>query len=266
MEIYYTIVPLFFLAALFHSSVGFGGGSSYLAIMAIFLVPYQTMPIIALICNIIVVTGGVYLYYKSNHIKIFDIIPFVIGSIPLSYLGGKISIDKNIFLILLACTLLVASFNLIFFNSEKRHELKKRYLKKQINRGVDEDRPFVNFIFNMSIGAFIGFISGLVGIGGGIFLSPLLYLIGWGYAKKISATASVFILVNSIAGLSGQIVKNGFHFSVELMTILPLCLAVFIGGQLGSRLGIFKLSELVLKRITAMIAFMAGIRILIHVV
>ena len=266
MELYYAIAPLFFLAALFHSSVGFGGGSSYLAIMAIFLLPYQSMPVIALICNIIVVTGGVYLYYKSGHIKFMDIIPFILGSIPLSYLGGKIALEKDIFLILLAFTLLIASFNLLIFNSQKGHESRFRYMNKKNPYFHDKNDRFKSFYLNVGIGSLIGFISGLVGIGGGIFLSPLLYIIRWGYAKKISATACLFILVNSIAGLSGQFVKSGFQLNIDLLSIIPLCFAVLLGGQLGSRLGIFKLSEIILKRITAIIAFIAGMRIIFHVV
>jgi hypothetical protein len=258
MDIIFTIAPLFFLIALIYSSVGFGGGSSYLAIMALAAFPYELMPKVALFCNIIVVTGGCYVFYKSGHIKFKKILPFVIGSIPMAYVGGSIQIKKEIFLFLLAITLIIASANMVFFNSEKRKILKIDFFN--ILQESNHNKKFTKQLFGLISGAVIGFVAGLVGIGGGIFLAPLLYMTRWSYAKQISATSSFFILVNSIAGLAGQFSK-GFNDN-DIIQIIPLMIAVFIGGQIGSRLGAFRLSDIIVERATGILIMFTGLRIL----
>ncbi|MCP4131975.1 MAG: sulfite exporter TauE/SafE family protein [bacterium] len=256
MDILFYIIPLFFIIAIIYSSVGFGGGSSYLAVLAVLSFSYTLMPKISLFCNITVVTGGCYIYYKSGHLKFTRVLPFLIGSVPLSFIGGNILIQKEIFLFILAVTLIIAASNMTFFDTRKRAILKQDYFTKK-------NKSFNNSpVLEVLIGCVLGFISGLVGIGGGIFLAPLLYLMRWGYAKQISATASFFILINSIAGLSGQFAKSQLVLQHEMVYIIPAVLTVFLGGQIGSRLGAFKLSEIVIKRTTAIVVFFVGFRML----
>ena len=245
MEFYLLLVS-FFVIALIYSSVGFGGGSSYLALLAqpFFLLLPEVIRPTALLCNIVVVTGGTIIFYKQNKIDWKEIWPFLIASVPLALVGGLWKLDQRPFFILLAVTLLIASI-LLWIQPEK---IKREggSLKRLENK--------------MALGGGIGFLSGLVGIGGGIFLSPILHLMNWSEAKRISALASVFILVNSISGLLGQWARGGLHLEVRF--IFPLLLAVLVGGQVGSRLGATKFNPIYIKRITALLIFVAALNIL----
>jgi len=239
------LIPLFLITALLYSMVGFGGGSTYLALLALFGVSYTYIPSTALICNIIVVSGGCYFFIKEKHFKLKYVLPFLITSMPLAYLGGSLEINKNTFFLLLALSLLIASARM--FLSDNKFKREQNVSTKAI------------WGFGLPIGALLGFLSGVTGIGGGIFLAPVLYLLGWTKAKTVAASASFFILVNSLAGLSGQFYKNSFTIDWEL--ILPLAIAVFIGGQIGSRLSAKNLSLTLLKRLTASLVLFVSLRI-----
>ncbi len=209
---------LFFLTAILYSSVGFGGGSTYLALLLIWGVPYQVFPIIALCCNIIVVSGNCFNYIKAGNINVKLLSPFLISSVPFAFIGGSFQLDKIFFEILLFIVLALAGLSLL--------------LKF---RSLDESKETINNIPKLTsflIGGSIGFISGVVGIGGGIFLSPVLLLIKAGKTRHIATTASLFILINSISGLIGQSTK-GFILN-EIYNYWPLFLLVLIGGQLGN--------------------------------
>ena len=236
------LIPLFFLVATVYSSAGFGGGSSYLAIMALFPMEYTSIRIIALICNITVVSGSVYLYHRHRLIPFGKLLPLVLLSVPLAFLGGTFEISERSFYIMLGAVLVIASFLMMIRNDNKIRRLP----------------PYSNGI----IGGSIGFLSGMVGIGGGIFLSPVLYLTRWHVAKSIAATTAFYILVNSIAGLAGQLTTLKIHINFPL--IISLVLAVFIGGQIGSRLTISRIQPLWIKRISAVLILIVGIRILIQ--
>ena len=189
-----TLSILFFVTAILYSSVGFGGGSTYLALLLIWGVPYAIFPIIALSCNIIVVSGNCFNYIRAGNLNLKLLIPYLIGSIPLSFIGGSLTIEKQIFEILLFFVLLIAGcLLLINFNSYD-----------------DKDKSYKNIPYFMSItiGAILGFVSGIVGIGGGIFLSPILYLLKVARPKHIVTVASLFILINSIFGIAGQLTKE----------------------------------------------------------
>ena len=240
---------LFFTVALLYASVGFGGGSSYLAILALSSIAFTEMRAIALFCNIVVVCSNVFLFYKEKMIDFKKIIPLVIFSIPMAYIGGYLKITEQLFFILLGFTLLFASITM--------------WISKKIN-SENEVLNKSNFIKNSSFGGFIGFISGMVGIGGGIFLSPLLHLTNWDTPKKIAATSSIFILVNSLAGLGGQISNPKFTVNWYLTSILLI--AVFIGGQIGNRLSSKFLSPILLKKATAVLIAFVSIRILLKYV
>lgn len=235
---------LFFVTALIYSSVGFGGGSTYLAILLIWGVPYTIFPVIALVCNIIVVSGNSINFIRSKNINFNLLFPYLIGSIPFAFIGGSIKIEKSLFEILLFCVLLVAGiFLLIESKSFNQEQIK-------INK--------IPRLISISFGSIIGFMSGLVGIGGGIFLSPLLFLMKAGYPRHITSSASLFILINSIFGIAGQLTKD--QVLDQVITYWPLFLSVLIGGQIGSLLNIKFLSNKILALLTSFLVIFVAIR------
>lgn len=239
------IVLFFFTVAILYAAVGFGGGSSYLAILALTGIAFTQIRATALLCNIVVVLGNVFLFQKE---KIFDwekVIPLVLWSIPLAFVGGFLQIKQTFFFILLGFTLLFAAFSM--------------WISKRII-SLEEKKIKISTTKNVGFGGIIGFISGMVGIGGGIFLAPLLHLTNWDSPKKIAATASFFILVNSIAGLAGQYTNPDFIIDWNFTSILLV--TVFIGGQIGSRISNKLLSPIKLKKATAILIAFVSIRIL----
>lgn len=235
------LVVSFFFIALVYSSVGFGGGSSYLALLAVMGTSYELIRPTALLCNIVVVTGGTFLFIREKQLSFKTAWPFVVASIPAAFLGGLWRIQENTFFIVLGFTLVLASVFL------------------WIKPGDSQKSQSTNIALNTGLGGGIGFLSGLVSIGGGIFLSPLLHLMSWGEAKKIAALASFFILVNSISGLAGQLAASA---NLDWKFILPLLAAVLFGGQIGSRLAVRYFNAIYIKRITAVLILVAGINIL----
>lgn len=236
----------FFFVASIYSSVGFGGGSSYLALLALpvfSLLPGEIRPI-ALMCNIIVVTSGSVIFYREGKIVFKEIWPFLIFSLPMAYLGGFWKLGHQTFFIVLGVTLIIAS---LFLWIQPEEFTSKQKQKNSLS-------------LNILLGGGIGFLSGLVSIGGGIFLSPVLHLMRWSEPKKISALASLFILVNSISGLAGQF-AHGIP-PIRPLFVGALMVAVFLGGQVGSRLGAKKFNALYIKRITSLLILVAGIFIL----
>ena len=234
----------FFITAILYSSVGFGGGSTYLALMLIWDIPYYIFPIIALFCNIIVVSGNSLNYIRSGNLKINLLIPYLIGSIPFVFLGASIQIGKELFEILLFIILVIAGiFLFIESKSFNNNEVKINKIPK---------------IISVITGSVIGFISGVVGIGGGIFLSPILFLMKAGYPKQIAAVASLFILINSIFGVAGQLTKD-VVFN-EFLNFWPFFLAVLIGGQIGNFLNIKFLSNKTLALITSLLVIFVAAR------
>jgi uncharacterized membrane protein YfcA len=245
MELNFLLIS-FFTIALVYSSVGFGGGSSYLAVMAqpLFgLLPEVIRPT-ALLCNIVVVTGGTLIFYRQGKISLREIWPFIVASVPMAFVGGFWKLQDATFFILLGITLLAASA-FLWIQEDVKKESSAR-MNSAISKAV--------------IGGFIGFLSGLVSIGGGIFLSPILHFLNWADAKKISALASVYILVNSISGLVGQFSRGLPHLDWTLM--ISLLVAVLLGGQIGSRLGARRFKPIYVRRITAILIFIASLNIL----
>ena len=236
---------LFFVTAILYSSVGFGGGSTYLALLLIWDIPYFILPVIALVCNVIVVSGNSYNYIKSGNFNRELLIPYLIGSIPMAFLGGMISIQKELFELLLFIVLSFAGILLLINN--KSYSEKNFIIKKN------------NIYISIIIGSIIGLISGIVGIGGGIFLSPILFLFKAGLPRQIATTASLFILLNSISGILGQFTKT--NVVDELINYIPLFLVVFIGGQIGNYLNIKFLSNRLLAIITSVLVIIVSIRI-----
>ena len=234
----------FFITAIFYSSVGFGGGSTYLALMLIWDIPYYIFPILALICNIIVVSGNSINYVRYGNLNLKLLTPYLIGSIPFAFFGASISITKELFEILLFVILIIAGiFLLIESKSFNDDQIKINSIPK---------------IISLLIGSIIGFTSGIIGIGGGIFLSPILFLMKAGYPKQIATTASLFILINSIFGVAGQLTKD-IVFD-EFLNFWPLFIAVLIGGQIGNFLNIKFLSGKTLAIITSLLVIFVAIR------
>jgi uncharacterized protein len=235
---------LFFLTAILYSSVGFGGGSTYLALLLIWGIPYEVFPVIALSCNIIVVSGNCFNYIKAGNISYKLLAPYLISSIPLAFIGGTLTISKSFFEILLFVVLIIAGF-LLLFNFKSFDD------SGQVHRKIPK-------IFALFVGGSIGFVSGIVGIGGGIFLSPILLLIRASNAKNIATAASLFILINSIAGIFGQFTK--FTVFYEIQNYWLLFLSVLIGGQIGNFLNIKFFPARILALVTSALVIFVAIR------
>ena len=240
------ILPiLFFITAILYSSVGFGGGSTYLALLLIWDIPYYIFPVIALMCNIIVVSGNSFNYIRAGNHNFNLLLPFLIGSIPFAFLGGALKIDKDFFEILLFLVLSIAGILLLINN--KSYENENLTIKK------------INFIYSLIIGSVLGLVSGIVGIGGGIFLSPILFLLKAERPKIISTTASLFILINSISGIFGQFTKDKTFD--ELMNYWPLFFSVLIGGLIGNYLNLKIFSNRILTILTSLLVIFVSVRI-----
>lgn len=226
--------------------MGFGGGSSYLAMLALpmFALSQIEVRVTALICNLIVVTGGSIIFYRAGNLKWSDILPYILLSIPLAYIGGTMKLSDRVFFLIIGFTLLIASASLWF---QPRVDDTERV----------DPAPLPA---KLAASGAVGFLSGLVSIGGGIFLSPLLHFFRWNKARIISGIASIYILVNSISGLFGQF--SHAIPNLDWKFLLPLLGAVFIGGQIGSRLGARVFNVLYIKRITAVLILVAGVFIL----
>jgi len=235
---------LFFLTATLYSSVGFGGGSTYLALLLIWDVPYLIFPVIALFCNIIVVSGNCFNYIRAGNVNLEILTPYLVSSVPLAFIGGSLSINKSFFEILLFLVLTLAGILLLL--KFKSFDEKIKVYKK------------IPKIMSVLIGGSIGFISGIVGIGGGIFLSPILLLVRVDKAKNITTAASLFILINSTSGLAGQFTKSSVIN--EVYSYWPLFLLVLLGGQLGNFLNLKIFPARALALVTAMLVIFVAIR------
>ena len=236
---------LFLITATLYSSVGFGGGSTYLALLLIWGLPYNVFPIIALSCNIIVVSGNCFNYMRAGNLNIKLLIPYLIGSIPLAFIGGSLPVEKKIFEILLFAVLLIAG-SLLLINFKSYDDKKESYRN-------------IPYFMSIIIGGILGFISGVVGIGGGIFLSPILFLLKVARPKHIIVAASLFILINSVSGIIGQLTKN--LILTEVQDYFYLLIAVLIGGQIGNYLNLKIFTSKLLALVTASLVLFVAIRL-----
>ncbi len=242
---WYWLVPTFFLIATLYSSVGFGGGSSYLALLVLFATDVPFIRTTALLCNLMVVSGNVYWYYHHGHINVRRFLPFVLVSVPLAYVGASLRISEQTFYTILGGTLILSAL-LLFQNTVGKRTLPPRSFP-----------PWLAWLLGGSIGG----LAGLVGIGGGIFLSPLLNHLRWEAPVRIAALASVFILVNSTAGIVGLVAAD--NFQMTLIPTLALLAAVGVGGQCGIRLSLRRFNALAIRRVTALLVMAVGLRTLI---
>tara|TARA_B100000965_G_C19444496_1_gene692402 strand:- start:238 stop:984 length:747 start_codon:yes stop_codon:yes gene_type:complete len=235
---------LFFVTAILYSSVGFGGGSTYLALLIIWGMPYYIFPVIALSCNIVVVSGNCLNYIRAGNLNVKLLTPYLVGSVPLAFIGGSLPIEKKLFEILLFLVLATAGLLLLI----KFKSYDEKY----------ENHRKVPIFFSILIGGILGFISGIVGIGGGIFLSPILFLIRAGNPKHIVTTASIFILINCISGIIGQLTKN--VVLNEIHNYWYLLIAVLIGGQIGNFLNLKIFPTRILALVTSLLVLFVSAR------
>jgi hypothetical protein len=232
---------LLFLVAFLYSSVGHGGASGYLALMAIFAITPDIMKPTALLLNLFVSLTSFIQFYRGKHFNWKIFLPFAIASIPMAFAGGSITVDDDIYKKILGLLLIIPIIRFLFFPNIQVTELKK-----------------ANIALSLLIGAAIGFLSGLIGIGGGIILSPILLLLKWTDMKQTAAISALFIFVNSIAGLAGQL-KKGVQFSPDMYLYVAIA---FVGGVCGAYFGSLKFRHNILKYMLAVVLLVAAYKLL----
>jgi uncharacterized membrane protein YfcA len=235
----------FFCIAVLYSTVGHAGASGYLATMALLSFPAGVMKPTALALNILVALVTSVRFYQAGYFSWRLFWPFALASIPLAYIGGGLTVHATIYKMLVGIALLFSAAYLILRNRAVPEE------------GVIADPPGI--AVSLTTGAVIGFISGLTGVGGGIFLSPVLIMLNWAGLRKTSAVAAVFILVNSLSGLAGY-----FHQGGALPDHLALwSVAVVSGGLIGSTLGATRLNSPVLRMLLGGVLLMSGLKLVV---
>jgi len=235
-----AVVVAIFVVAVLYSSVGHGGASGYLAVMAFVAVaPDITRPT-ALILNVFVASIAAFQFYRAGHFDWKTFFPFAIASIPFAFIGGTISLSAPVYKMILGAALIVAALRLAWkFSAEKEIVAPKFWLA-------------------LLIGAIIGLLSGLIGVGGGIFLTPVLLLTNWTETKKAAGISAMFILVNSISGLLGNYAQ-----ALRLpMNVWIWIFAAVIGGFIGSTLGSRRFDSLILRRVLAIVLAIAGVKLI----
>ncbi len=229
-----------FVVAILYSSVGHGGASGYLALMALFGVSTVFMRASALTLNLFVSAVSFYAYYKGGYFKAKILLPFVLGSMPLAFMGARVQIDPVLYKYILGVFLLIAVARMLYTPKP----LKTAYIKR-------------SFILSIGMGAFLGFFSGMIGIGGGIILSPILLLLGWTNVKETAAISALFIFLNSATGIIGM-ASVGFELTPMIVSWVVVA---FAGGVLGSWLGSFRLSQMRLGYLLAFVLLLASFKL-----
>lgn len=232
---------LLFLVAFLYSSVGHGGASGYLALMAIFSIAPDVMKPTALLLNLFVSLTSFIQFYRGGYFKWKLFLPFAVASVPLAFAGGLITVDATIYKKILGLLLIIPIIRFLFFSNIQVNEIKKS-----------------NTTLSLFIGAGIGFLSGLIGIGGGIILSPVLLLLKWADMKQTAAISALFIFVNSISGLAGQLTK-GIQFSTDMYMYVAIA---FIGGICGAYFGALRFKQTLLKYMLAFVLAVAAYKLL----
>lgn len=240
-ETIWIFYGLLFIVAFLYASVGHGGASGYLALMALFSITPQVMKPTALLLNLFVSLTSFIQFYRGGHFKWKIFLPLALASVPLSFVGGMITIDGTLYKKILGIFLIIPVARFFFFP----------------NTDVSEMKP-ANTWLSLLIGAAIGFMSGLIGIGGGIILSPVLLLLKWTNQKQTAAISALFIFVNSLSGLAGQLQK-GIQFSADMYTYVAIA---FVGGLCGAYFGALRFPQTVLKNVLACVLAIAAYKLL----
>lgn len=214
----WLLAVIFFLVAFLYSAVGLGGGSSYTALLAVFGASHVAIPSISLGLNVIVSSIGSVNFIRKGHARANLILPFLLSSIPFAWLGGQLALSKLIFFSLLLVSLLIVSVRI--------------YLPGDTALKIGFT-PLTSLVVSLLAGGMLGFIAGAVGIGGGVYLVPLILVLGLGTAKQAAAAGVIFVWVNSVVGLLSRYEAD----RLQLDYVLPLVIAVLAGGLIGSTLG-----------------------------
>lgn len=241
METIILFYILLFLVAFLYSSVGHGGASGYLALMALFSITPEIMKPTALLLNLFVSLTSFIQFYRGKHFNWKLFLPFAITSVPMAYLGGRMALADDIYKKILGILLLIPIIRFLFFANIKIEEIKK-----------------ADVILSLLIGAAIGLLSGLIGIGGGIILSPILLLLKWADMKQTAAISALFIFVNSLSGLAGQLQK-GISFSADMYAYVAVA---FVGGICGAYFGSLKFKQNILQYLLAIVLVIASYKLL----
>ncbi len=229
---------LFFVVAFVYSSVGMGGGSSYTALMAIFGLSISVIPMVSLVLNLFVSTIGSYNFLRNKHGRMHIVAPFLISAIPFAYVGGALHLEKEVFLwVLLVSLVLVAVRIYLWEDTGFRFDLTHKQ----------------KIIISLVAGSILGLVAGIVGIGGGVYLVPLIIMLNIGSPKEAAATGAIFVWAVSLSGLISRLQYN----SINLMEYVPLIIAVVVGGFLGSYMGSFKFSPKTLEKTLGVIILLA---------
>jgi uncharacterized protein len=242
ISLFIVFIILLFIMAFLYASVGHGGASGYLAVMALLSVAPDVMKPTALILNLFVSLTAFIHYYKGNHFNLKIFLPLALSSIPLSFLGGMITLEDHIYKTILGLFLFIPIARFLFYESEEI---------KDVNNN--------NMGLSLLMGSSIGFLSGLIGIGGGIVLSPLLVMLKWTNLKQTAAISALFIFVNSLAGILGQSTK-GLHLNGDMIYYIVFA---FCGGYLGAYYGANKFSHKYLKVTLAMVLLIAAVKLIL---
>ncbi len=242
METIYLFYILLFLVAFLYASVGHGGASGYLALMAIFSIAPDVMKPTALLLNLFVSLTSFIQFYRGGYFRMKLFLPFALASVPFAFIGGLITIDASVYKQILGWLLLLPVIRFFFFTNIQVEEQKKHSL-----------------ILAVAIGAVIGFLSGLIGIGGGIILSPVLLLLRWADMKQTAAISALFIFVNSLSGLAGQFTK-GIQFTTDMYLYVIIA---FAGGLVGAYIGSVRLKQGILKYMLATVLLIAAVKLLV---
>ncbi|QNA46228.1 sulfite exporter TauE/SafE family protein [Lacibacter sediminis] len=242
MDFIYFFYILLFLVAFLYASVGHGGASGYLALMAIFSIAPDVMKPTALLLNLFVSLTSFIQFYRGGYFRMKLFLPFALASVPFAFLGGLISIDASVYKQILGWLLLLPVIRFIFFSDIQ----------------VKEQQHY-SLLLAIGIGAVIGFLSGLIGIGGGIILSPVLLLLRWADMKQTAAISALFIFVNSLSGLAGQLTK-GIQFTTDMYLYVIIA---FAGGLAGAYIGAARLKQGMLKYMLAIVLLIAAVKLLV---
>jgi uncharacterized membrane protein YfcA len=234
----YTIAALFFIVAFVYSSVGLGGGSSYTALMTIFGFSTLVIPLVSLSLNLIVTTIGSINFARSQHARLRLILPFLVTSVPMAYVGGSLNLPKDIFYWVLLVSLGLVAARIYFWES----------VRLNLQPGSR-----AKLLISLLVGSVLGLLAGVTGIGGGVFLVPLIIVFGLGTEKEAAACGAIFVWLNSLFGLASRLQYN----AINMTEYVPLVAAVVVGGVLGSYLGAFKLAPRAMEKILGVIILFA---------
>lgn len=241
MDAFITFYMLLFIVAFLYASVGHGGASGYLALMALYNIAPAVMKPTALLLNIFVSLVAFIQFYKAKHFNWKIFLPLALASLPLAFVGGLMIVEGNVYKKILGFLLLLPVLRFFFLSNTNDADLKKS-----------------STLLSVVIGGIVGLLSGMIGIGGGIILSPILLLLKWTNQKQTAAICALFIFVNSLSGLAGQLVK-GIQFNNSMYGYVGIAL---VGGLLGSYFGARKFNQPVLQKILATVLFIAAIKLI----